>query len=71
MQTVEADFTVADHGSIIAITPVSARANEMVDDGEIAFESWQMMGGSIMVDHRCGADLIENLTGDGYTVVPE
>jgi hypothetical protein len=73
MQTpvIEADFTTANLGSLIAITPLSARANAMVDNGDIAFESWQMMGGSIMVDHRYGLDLIESLIDDGYQIVPE
>ena len=50
------DFLVADYGSIVALSPMSAAANQAVADGVIAYEEWQMMGGSIMVDHRLADD---------------
>ena len=70
-QIPEVDFTIANYGSIVAITPMSANALEACEDGTIAFESWQMMCGSIMVDHRIAADLIENLRDDGFLIANE
>ena len=67
----EADFWFADYGSMIAITPISADANKACDVGVIAFEDWQLMGGSIMVDHRMAVDLLEHLRDDGFIVVEE
>ena len=61
------DFLIANLGGLIALTPISHEAREVC----IGFEPWQMMGGSIMVDHRMAPDLIENLQNDGYSVVEE
>ena len=68
---VEPDFTFANQGSMMAITPMSAKANEACDTGVIAYESWQVMGGSIMVDLRMAEDLIEHLREDGFIVNEE
>ena len=64
---ISTDFLIANLGGLIAITPISPEAKDVC----IGFESWQMMGGSIMVDHRMAPDLIENLQNDGYSVVEE
>ena len=65
------DFLIANHGSMIALTPISADANKACDVGVIDFEEWQVMGGSIMVDHRVADDLLENLREDGFTIADE
>jgi triosephosphate isomerase len=67
----EADFLVANYGSMMAITPISADANKACDTGVIAYEPWQLMGGSIMVDHRMADDLIQHLRDDGFTIAEE
>ncbi len=67
----EADFLVADYGSMVALTPISADANKACDVGVIAYEPWQLMGGSIMVDHRMADDLIQHLRDDGFTIAEE
>ena len=67
----ETDFLVADYGSIIAITPISADANKACDVGVIDYEEWQLMGSSIMVDRRMAGDLIEHLRDDGFVVAAE
>ena len=64
----EPDFLIADYGSIVAVTPMSADANKAVDAGLIDYEEWQLMGGSIMVDHRAADGLLDNLTGEGFTI---
>lgn len=67
----EADFLVANYGSIVAITPISADANKACDVGVIDYEEWQLLGGSIMVDRRMAQDLIEHLRDDGFVVAEE
>lgn len=67
----EADFTIANYGGVIALSPMTARAREACGDGTIAFENWQVMGGSIMADHRMAQDLIEHLRDDGFVIADE
>jgi hypothetical protein len=67
----EADFLVADYGSMVALTPISADANKACDTGVIACKPWQLLGGSIMVDHRMADDLIQHLRDDGFTIAGE
>jgi triosephosphate isomerase len=67
----EADFLVADSGGMIALTPISADATKACDTGVIAYEPWQVMGGSIMVDHRMADDLVRHLQEDGFTIAEE
>ena len=71
IQQPEVDFTIANLGSIVAFTPISADANKACDAGLIAYEEWQIMGGSIMVEQRCAADLIQNLRDDGFVITDE
>ena len=69
----EADFLVGNcpGGSMIALSPMTAKAMEACGDGTIAFEDWQVMGGSIMVDHRMADDLLEHLREDGFVIADE
>jgi len=67
----EADFLVANYGSMMAITPISTDTNKACDTGVIANDPWQLMGGSIMVDHRMADDLIQHLRDDGFTIAEE
>ena len=70
-QLPEVDFTIANLGNIVALTAISADASKACDAGVIAYEEWQVMGGSILVEHRYAADLIENLRDDGFVIVDE
>lgn len=65
------DFLVENYGSIVAVTPMSADANKAVDAGLIDYEEWQLMGASIMVDHRCAEGLLDHLRGEGFTISDE
>ena len=65
------DFLIADYGSIVAVTPMSANANKAVDAGLIDYEEWQLIGCSIMVDHRAADGLLDHLRGEGFTVSAE
>ena len=65
------DFIIATLGSMVALTPISADANKACDAGVIAYEDWQIMGGSIMVERSCAADLVESLRDDGFVLADE
>ena len=67
----DADFLIANYGSMIALSPMTAKARGACGDGTIAFEDWQVIGGAIMVDHRVADDLLENLREDGFTIADE
>ena len=67
----EPDFTTASHSNMVALTPMSAKANQAVAQGVIDFQNWQTYAGSILVDRHMAADLIANLQRDGFTVAPE
>ncbi len=67
----EPDFLIADYGGIVAVTPMSADANKAVDAGVIDYEEWQLMGCSIMVDHRAADGLLDHLRGEGFTISAE
>jgi len=66
-----ADFLVGNLGSIVALTPMTPKAMGACDDGTINFEDWQVLGGSIMVDHRMADELLDNLQADGFTTAEE
>ena len=67
-----ADFLVAEMvGGMVALTPISADASKACDVGVIDYEEWQVIGGSIMVDHRMVDDLIRHLREDGFTITEE
>jgi hypothetical protein len=67
----EVDFLVANLGSMVALTPISADANKACDVGVIDYEEWQEIGGSIMVDSRMASDLLTNLQRQGFTITEE
>lgn len=67
----ETDFLVANLGSMVALTPISADANKACDVGVIDYEEWQVIGGSIMVDPRMASDLLTNLQRQGFTITEE
>ena len=63
------DFLVMNHGSIVAIRPLTEAALQWLDDN-VAAEGWQWLGcgGSLCVDHRYAAPLIEGIEADGFEV---
>jgi len=67
----EPDFLIADYGTIVAVTPMSADANKAVDAGLIDYEEWQLIGCSIMVDHRAADGLLDHLRGEGFAISAE
>ncbi len=71
MMTSTADFLVGDYGGMWSLTPMTHTAREACEDGTIAIESWQMLGGSVMVDHRMASDLVQSLQDDGFVIAEE
>ncbi len=67
----DADFLIANYGSMIALSPMTAKARGACGNGTIAFEDWQVIGGAIMVDHRMADDLLETLREDGFAITDE
>ena len=68
---IEIDFLVANYGSMVAVTPISADANKAVDVGQFDYQEWQLLGATIMVDHRMADDLIRRLKDDGFVIAEE
>jgi hypothetical protein len=61
------DFFVMDHGSIVEIRPLTDEALQWLADNAAA-EAWQWLGGSLCVDRRYAAPLIEGIEADGFAV---
>ena len=59
------DFLFADHGSIIAIVPLTAAAIQWID-ANVVCEPWQWHGGALCVDPRCARDLKDAITAAGF-----
>lgn len=61
------DFEVNDQGSIVLITPMNENASEWMGEN-VQTESWQWMGPSLGVDHRCAQALLDGIEEEGFTV---
>ncbi len=71
LKKAEPDFLVGNNGTMVALTPMTPKARKACEDGTISFEEWQVMAGSIMVDHRMADDLLEHLRDDGFIIAKE
>ena len=71
LKKAEPDFLVGNNGSMVALTPMTPKARKACEGGTITFEDWQVMAGSIMVDHRMADDLLEHLRDDGFIIAEE
>ena len=63
----KADIDISDQGSIVMFTP-RTKAGEDWIQRNVEFESWQMMGPSLCVDHRPAQGLVEAMQNDGLIV---
>ena len=59
------DFLFADHGSIIAIVPLTKAASKWIDDNVVC-EPRQWLGGALCVDPRCARDLQDAIAAAGF-----
>ena len=67
--TVEAvDFSLVDHGSVIAFTPCTLDAQTFTDT-ELVVEGWQWMGDGFFVDRGVANQLVDFLMDNGFTVL--
>jgi hypothetical protein len=58
------DFSVTDHGTLVAISPLTDTAREWIDENVVS-EGWQWMGGSLFVEHRYAEDLVSGMVDAG------
>lgn len=61
------DFTTANYGSVITIEPVSAKAEEWIDEN-LAYEAWQAPGYAISIEPRYAMEIMEALLDEGFTL---
>ena len=61
------DFLFSDHGSVIAIVPLTPAAIEWIDDNVVS-EPWQWLGGALCVDPRYARDLADAITAAGLSL---
>ncbi len=60
------DFTYANHGSIVTLTPLTPRANEWV--AEHLPDDAQTFGPSIVIEPRYFDDIAEGILADGLSL---
>ena len=61
------DVIIERCGSVAMFTPMTAAANEWVDEN-VQVESWQRMGPSIACEPRCLESLVEGMKEAGLTI---
>lgn len=60
------DVTIANHGSIVLVTPMTKAAKKWID-ANVSDES-QWFGKSLVVEPRYVENLVEGMQGEGLTV---
>lgn len=61
------DLTVIWQGSVVAFYPHTELAKGWIADN-VESESWQWLGGGLIVDRRFAGDLIQGMLGSGITI---
>jgi hypothetical protein len=63
------DIRVQDEGNIFLLHPITAKAQEWMDEtlGE-TMEPWQQFGTGYVVEHRYVAVILQDMIRDGLTV---
>jgi hypothetical protein len=61
------DFLFTDHGSIIAIVPLTKAAIKWIDENVVS-EPWQWLGGALCVDPRYARDLTDAIAAAGFGI---
>lgn len=54
------DIKITDEGSIVMFTPMTKAGEDWIQQN-VEFESWQMMGPSLCVDHLPAQGLVEGM----------
>jgi hypothetical protein len=63
------DFRISEHGSILAIKPVSDAARQWLDENVVS-EPWQWIDGALCVEFRFARDLIAEIDAAGFCICP-
>ena len=66
-QRARADFSVAYHGTITTVTPLSNACRVWLDEN-VAIEPWQRFGDAIAVDPRYVEQLAQVMIEDGLVM---
>ncbi len=64
---IKPDVSVANHGSICMIQPLTQAAKDWVEEN-VPLESWQFMGTAFSCEPRYVDNLVEGMRGDGLVV---
>jgi hypothetical protein len=60
------DFLVENHGSIFLLQPLTPAAESWIE--EFLPEDRMSIGSAVVVEHRCIADIVRGIQGDGLAV---
>lgn len=60
------DFHFFDHGSIVILKPVSALAQDWVD--EHIGDDAQLFGGGVVIEPRYAGDILDGVVADDLTI---
>ena len=63
----ETDIVFSDQGSVIVFTPVTEAGTQWFEEN-VAWESWNQVGPSIVADHRPARAILEGLLDAGLRV---
>lgn len=58
------DVFVQDEGTVVAFEPRTRAASDWIDE-HVQAESWQFVGGALVVDHRFARDLAAGMVDAG------
>lgn len=61
------DIHINDQGSIVVFTPLTKAGEDWIQQN-VEFESWQMLGRGLCVDHRPAQGLVELIQEAGLTL---
>jgi hypothetical protein len=64
------DFRISEHGSILAIKPVSDATRQWLNENVVT-EPWQWIDGALCVEFRFARDLIAEIDGAGLRICPD
>jgi hypothetical protein len=62
-----ADFIVENHGSLVLVRPISDSCETWLED----HTSGTWFGGALVCEPRYVGDLLEGMTGEGFTALRE
>jgi hypothetical protein len=61
------DLLIRDEGSVVGFEPQTEAGRTWVDEN-MAYDSWQVFGGAIWVEHRLAPAIIQGARCDGLEV---